>query len=202
VVEAVFHHEEHASDVPAILDAAEHEQSMVKGAIRTDFILSAEIMAIALADVADRPLTIQAAVLAAVGIAITVGVYGVVALIVKMDDVGLHLAERRMSPLRAVGRGLVLGMPLVMKALSLIGTAAMIWVGGGIIVHGLEEFGVDGPGHLIHDAAVGAGNALPAAHSAVEWLVTAALSGLVGLIVGAIIVGILHLFKGKKAAQH
>jgi predicted DNA repair protein MutK len=202
VVEAVFHHEEHASDVPAILDAAEHEQSMVKGAIRTDFILSAEIMAIALADVADRPLPIQAAVLAAVGIAITIGVYGVVALIVKMDDVGLHLAERRMSPLRAVGRGLVIGMPLIMKALSLIGTAAMIWVGGGIIVHGLEEFGVDGPGHLIHDAAVGAGNALPAAHGAVEWLVTAALSGLVGLIVGAIIVGILHLFKGKKAAHH
>jgi predicted DNA repair protein MutK len=202
VVEAAFHHEEHAADVPVILDAAEHEQSMVKGAIRTDFILSAEIMAIALADVADKSLPLQAAVLAAVGIAITIGVYGVVALIVKMDDVGLHLAERRMSPLRAVGRGLVIGMPLVMKALSLIGTAAMIWVGGGIIVHGLEEFGVSGPGHLIHDAAAGAGHALPAAHSIVEWLVTAAGSGLVGLIVGAVIVGILHLFKGKKAAHH
>jgi predicted DNA repair protein MutK len=119
-----------------------------------------------------------------------------------MDDVGLHLAERRMSPLRAVGRGLVIGMPLVMKALSLIGTAAMIWVGGGIIVHGLEEFGVEGPGHLIHDAAEGAGNALPAAHSVVEWVVSAAGAGIVGLVVGAVIVGLLHLFKGKKAAHH
>jgi predicted DNA repair protein MutK len=201
ILEALFHHDEKA-DVPVVLDAAAHEKEMVSGAIRTDFILSAEIMAIALADVADRPLGVQAAVLAAVGIAITIGVYGVVGLIVKMDDVGLHLAERRMSPLRAVGRGLVLAMPLVMKALSLIGTAAMIWVGGGIIVHGLEEFGVEGPGHVIHDAAAGAGHALPAAHSVVEWLVTAAGSGLVGLVVGAIIVGIMHLFKGKKAAHH
>jgi predicted DNA repair protein MutK len=141
-------------------------------------------------------------VLAAVGIAITIGVYGVVAMIVKMDDVGLHLAERRMSPMRAVGRGLVIGMPIVMKALSIIGTAAMIWVGGGIIVHGLEEFGVDDPGHLIHDAAAGAGHALPAVHGVVEWLVAAAGAGIVGLGVGAIIVGILHLFKGKKAAHH
>jgi predicted DNA repair protein MutK len=202
IVEALFHQEEHASDVPAILDVAEHEQAMVKGAIRTDFILSAEIMAIALADVADRPLGVQAAVLAAVGIAITIGVYGVVAMIVKMDDVGLHLAERRLSPLRLVGRGLVLGMPIIMKALSVIGTAAMIWVGGGIVVHGLEEFGVTGPGHVIHDAAAAAGHALSGAHAIVEWLVTAAGSGLVGLVVGAMIVGLLHLFKGKKAAHH
>jgi predicted DNA repair protein MutK len=93
-------------------------------------------------------------------------------------------------------------MPIIMKALSLIGTAAMIWVGGGIVVHGLEEFGVEGPGHLIHDAAAASGQALPAAHSIIEWIVTAAGSGLVGLVVGAVIVGILYLFKGKKAAHH
>jgi predicted DNA repair protein MutK len=199
IVEALFHHDDHKADLPVILDPAAHEKEMVSGAIRTDFILSAEIMAIALADVADRPLGVQAAVLAAVGIAITIGVYGAVALIVKMDDVGLHLAERRLSPLRAVGRGLVIGMPIIMRALSIIGTAAMIWVGGGIVVHGLEEFGVAGPGHVIHDTAAAAGHAIPAAHAAVEWLVTAAGSGLVGLVVGAVIVGLLHLVKGKKA---
>ena len=209
VMEGLGLHAHHAPgedpDAPAVLEAAEHEKAMVSGAIRTDFILSAEIMAIALSDVADRPLGIQAAVLAAVGIIITIGVYGVVALIVKMDDVGLHLAKGRVPPLRVLGRGLVVGMPILMKALSIIGTAAMVWVGGGIIVHGLEVFHLEALPHLVHDAAAAAGHALPFAHAAVEWVVTAFLSGIVGLVVGAAVVGcvtLYHKMRGSKAAAH
>ena len=122
------------------LSGPELEKQKVSGAIRTDLILSAEIMAIALADVADQPLGIQAAALVIVGVLLTVGVYGAVALIVKMDDIGLHLSRGTSRGLRGFGRGLVKAMPWTMEALTLIGTAAMLWVGGGIIVHGLEKF--------------------------------------------------------------
>ncbi|MDQ3139183.1 MAG: DUF808 domain-containing protein, partial [Pseudomonadota bacterium] len=128
----------------ATLNSAEHEKTMVAGAIRTDFILSAEIMAIALAEVATEPFAMRAAILAFVAIAITAGVYGAVGLIVKMDDIGLHLTARADHGSRALGRGLVHAMPKVMTVLSVVGIAAMIWVGGGIIVHGLEVFGVAG----------------------------------------------------------
>jgi predicted DNA repair protein MutK len=205
IVEAFGHHDSLEETAQQVVDAHAHEKEMVKGAVRTDFILSAEIMAIALSDVADRPLAVQAAVLAAVGILITIGVYGVVALIVKMDDVGLHLAQRRLSPLRAVGRGLVIGMPLVMKALSVIGTAAMVWVGGGIIVHGLEHFHLSAIPEALHHAAEAAGHAVPGLAGAVEWTVTAAGSGLVGLVVGGAIVAALHglhAVRGGKAAAH
>ena len=204
IVEALFHHEEHGAAEPLALTSAEIEREKVSGAIRTDFILSAEIMAIALADVADRPLGIQAAVLAAVGILITVAVYGVVALIVKMDDIGLHLAARRLSPLRALGRGLVLAMPVLMKVLSVIGTAAMIWVGGGIIVHGLEAFGFAALPNALHHFAEEAGHAAPVGHGAVAWMVGAAGSGIIGLLVGGLIVAALHLSKrlrGGSAAR-
>src|SRR5215207_8676255 len=133
---------------------------MVSGAVRTDFILSAEIMAIALAEVAGEPFPTRATILALVAVAITVGVYGLVGLIVKMDDIGLHLAERRNRGTRALGRGLVHAMPKVMAALSTIGIAAMIWVGGGIIVHGLETFGVDGIADAIHDTGEAAAYAV------------------------------------------
>ena len=199
--EAVVGHEVHHAE-PVPVDPAALEQEKVSGAIRTDFILSAEIMAIALSDVADRPLPIQAAVLAAVALIITAGVYGVVALIVKMDDVGLHLAERRLSPLRWLGRGLVLGMPVVMRALSLIGTAAMVWVGGGIIVHGLDQFGLGAVPHALHDLAVAAAHAAPLAHGAVEWLVGAIGSGLVGLAVGAIVVAAMQLVHRLRRRGH
>jgi predicted DNA repair protein MutK len=185
----------HEEAAPADVDPAHLEKEKVSGAIRTDFILSAEIMAIALADVADRPLATQAAVLAAVGIAITIGVYGVVALIVKMDDIGLHLAQRSFGPTRLVGRGLVRGMPVLLRVLSVVGTAAMLWVGGGIVVHGLEEFGLTAIPHGFHHAAELAGHAVPAAQSAIEWLVGAALSGLFGLVLGSAIVFALHKVK-------
>jgi predicted DNA repair protein MutK len=193
LVEAMLGHEadeelvEHPSDMAAI------EREKVSGAIRTDFILSAEIMAIALADVADSPLLTRAIVLAVVGIVMTVAVYGVVAMIVKMDDVGLHLAKRRPAGTRAIGRLLVRGMPVVMEALSVVGTAAMLWVGGGIIVHGLEHFGLNALPDVLHHGAEAAGQAAPILSGLVEWLVIAAGSGVVGLLVGGALVAIMHV---------
>ncbi|PWG02889.1 DUF808 domain-containing protein [Sphingosinicella humi] len=179
------------------LNSAEHEQKMVAGAVRTDFILSAEIMAIALAEVATEPFFARAGILALVAIAITAGVYGVVGLIVKMDDIGLHLAEREQSGTRALGRGLVHAMPKLMAWLSVIGIAAMIWVGGGIIIHGLETFGLSGPAHVIHDIADAAGHAVPAIGGVVQWTVGAVGSGLVGLGIGALIVAAHHALAGR-----
>ena len=184
----------------AILNMEDHEKVMVAGAIRTDFILSAEIMAIALATVTDRPLPLQAAILAFVAVAITIGVYGVVGLIVKMDDIGLHLAERGVAASRAFGRGLVKAMPILLSALSAIGTAAMIWVGGGIILHGIEEFGFKSLPHFVHHLAEAAGQAVPAIGGLVEWVVGAIGSGILGLAVGAVIVGVHHFWPTKKAA--
>ena len=201
VAESLLGHGHHEEAVPLALAPAELEQEKVSGAIRTDFILSAEIMAIALADVADGSLAGQAAVLAAVAIAITIGVYGVVALIVKMDDIGLNLAQRRLSALRSIGRGLVLAMPVLMKALAVIGTAAMIWVGGGIIVHGLEEFGFTALPSALHHLAEDAGHAIPVAQGATEWIVAATGAGIVGLVVGAIVIGAVSLFKRGKTAH-
>jgi hypothetical protein len=185
----------------AELGTPEHEAAMVSGAVRTDFILSAEIMAIALAEVSNEPFATRALILAVVAVAITVGVYGFVALIVKIDDIGLHLAGRRDSGSRALGRGLVFAMPHLLSFLSTIGIAAMIWVGGGIIVHGLEVFGLAGPAHLIHDAAEAAGHALPAVGGAVAWAVGAAGAGIVGLALGAIIVAVHHAVRNRHGAH-
>ncbi|MEZ0494721.1 DUF808 domain-containing protein [Sphingomonas sp. IW22] len=183
--------ESHGEEVVEISDPAELEARQVSGAIRTDLILSAEIMAIALAELPQQSLLMQAVVLAVVGIAITLAVYGAVALIVKMDDIGLHLVKSGQSA--SLGRGLLVAMPVLLRALAAIGTAAMLWVGGGIIVHGLASFGFDMPEHVIHGAAlaVGGGNGV------IEWLVTAIGSGIVGIVVGMIVVGALHLIPRK-----
>jgi predicted DNA repair protein MutK len=206
IMEAVIGHDAHVADVPVGTSPFELEQQKVAGAIRTDFILSAEIMAIALADVADRPLPLQAAVLAFVGIAITVAVYGVVGLIVKMDDIGLHMAKGRGAAPQAIGRGLVRGMPILMRALGIIGTAAMLWVGGGIVVHGLEVFHLTPIPHLLHDAAEAAGHGVPALGGLVSWLITAAGSAVVGLVIGAAVIALLKLISrargGEKKAAH
>ena len=175
-------------------DAVALERGKVSGAIRTDFILSAEIMAIALADVAASPILNQAAVLVLVGVGITIGVYGVVALIVKMDDIGLHLAKGRSGAMRALGRGLVTGMPVLMKALSAIGTAAMLWVGGGIVVHGLDTMKLPGPGSVIHHAAEAVGHA-GGGGAVLAWMVTATLSGVFGVVLGGIVALILHTLR-------
>jgi hypothetical protein len=171
-------------------DPAHLEEEKVAGAIKTDFILSAEIMTIALATIESPSFWMQAITLAIVGIFITVAVYGAVALIVKMDDVGLHMAATgRTSGGRALGRGLVLAMPKLMTFLSTVGTAAMLWVGGNIVIHGLEVTHLwEWPYQTIHHAAEVVAHAAPAAKGFVEWLVTATLDGVFGLILGVILI--------------
>lgn len=191
-------------EIPAdklALSSDEQEKKMVGSAIRTDLILSAEITAIALADLAERPLATQAAALALVGLLITVVVYGAVALIVKMDDIGLHLAERRSAAKRALGRGLVRAMPVVLTGLATIGTLAMLWVGGGILVHGLHEYHLDLVPDVIESLGRAAG-AVPLIGPVTQWLATAAASAVVGLVVGGAVVAVMHLIpRGKRAAH-
>jgi predicted DNA repair protein MutK len=194
VLEAVLPHahetpEEEAEDLA--LSSAELEKQQVGGAIRTDLILSAEITAIALVSVADRPLGVQAAALAVVGLLITVGVYGVVALIVKLDDIGLHLAEKPSAFSRRLGGGLVHAMPHVLTFLSTVGVAAMLWVGGGIIVHGLHEVGLHGLPEFVEHLAAPAGR-IPGVGAAAHWIVQAAASAVVGLGLGAVITGLVE----------
>ena len=173
----------------------ELEDQKVSGAIRTDFILSGEIMAIALGTVAAEPIWEQAVILVVVAILITAGVYGVVGFIVKMDDIGLHLAERRSAGTRSLGRAMVKAMPVLMRILGVVGTAAMLWVGGGLIVHGLHEFHWDLVPGIIHHVAEGASHALPAIAPVVDWVMNAVGAAIVGLVVGGIVVAVLHLFK-------
>jgi predicted DNA repair protein MutK len=201
IIEAFAHHEIAGEEIEDLaLSSAELEAQKVAGAIRTDLILSGEIMAIALADVADKPLAIQAGALAVIGVGLTVAVYGVVALIVKMDDIGLHLAQRTNPGARALGRGLVKAMPVTMEALTVIGTAAMLWVGGGIIVHGLEHFHLTPVPHWVEGFSHWAG-AVPGVGAVTGWAAMAAASAVVGLIVGGAIVGVLHLIPRKKTAH-
>lgn len=177
-----------------IEDPVQFENDRVSGAIRTDMILSAEIMAIALSEVQTLTdeFTVRAMALAAVGIAITVVVYGAVALIVKMDDVGLHLAERTSATARAVGRGLLHLMPRLLVALSFIGTIAMLWVGGGIVLHGLEEIGFHAPADFAHGIQHSVEAATGALSGVLGWLTYAGLSAVVGLVLGLIIAFVLH----------
>lgn len=199
IIHKLSHKQDTAEVVEQVQDMFALENERVKGAVRTDLILSAEIMAIALAEVADRSIAMQAGVLAVVGLLITAAVYGAVGLIVKMDDFGLHLAKKPSAAAQGFGRGLVKAMPIVMSALGIIGTAAMVWVGGQIIIHGLAVFGVAGPEHFIHDIAVAAGEAVPAVGGLVEWLVGAIGAGIVGLVIGGVIAAIYNAVKGKGA---
>jgi len=186
-----------------VADPGHLEEKKVKGAIKTDFILSAEIMTIALAAIEAPNVWMQGATLAVVGVGVTVAVYGAVALIVKMDDVGLMMAQNARTGLgRGLGRGLVKAMPKVMKLLSIVGTAAMLWVGGSIIVHGLHDFHIDEPWHSIHVLAEAAGQAVPQASGAVTWAVTAALDGVFGLVLGLLTIPLLSRFLGGDKAAH
>jgi predicted DNA repair protein MutK len=171
-------------------DPAHLEEEKAKGAIKTDFILSAEIMTISLAAIPPSNFWMEAATLATVAIMITFAVYGAVALIVKMDDVGLAMAARgRLRTTRALGRGVVKAMPRVMWLLTVIGTAAMLWVGGSIIIHGLEELGFTTLGHLIHDAAYNIGHSLPDAFvGAGEWFAKATMDGIFGVALGLVLI--------------
>ncbi len=176
-----------AEDTAAQGDATELERAKVASAVRTDFILSAEIMAITLATVSTASVGMQLAVLVSVGLLMTVLVYGTVAVIVKADDVGAALARSPRGMVRAVGRGLVQGMPGFLKLLSMVGLVAMLWVGGGIVVHGLHERGVHGPEAWITAVGAGAGRALPAVSGFVQWLVSTVISAVLGLALGAVV---------------
>jgi predicted DNA repair protein MutK len=201
IVEAIAHSAGKIDATPQIselaLSSAEMEAQKVAGAIRTDLILSGEIMAIALATVADRPLAIQAGALVVVSLGLTIAVYGVVGLIVKMDDIGVHLAKRSSSLANSFGRGLVKSMPHLMNALSVIGTAAMLWVGGGIIVHGLEHFGLNTLPHLIEKFSERAEH-IPGIGAVAAWLTFATCAAAVGFVIGGVVVSIVHLVAKRK----
>lgn len=183
-------HADHPGDNTVADDPAHLEEQKAAGAIKTDFILSAEIMTIALAAIPPSNFWMEAATLAAVAIMITVAVYGAVALIVKMDDLGLAMANKgRLSLTRRLGRGLVKAMPGLLHLLTIVGTAAMLWVGGSIIIHGLEELGFGTLGRWIYDAAYAVGHAAPVAiQGAVEWFAKAAMDGVFGLVLGLILI--------------
>ena len=200
--EALRPHEGHVEPEAAI-HGPDQEEELVGGAIRTDFILSAEIMVIALNEVADQPLVSRALILIFVAFAITALVYGAVGLIVKMDDVGLRLARTSNGASAKLGRGLVRGMPIVLSALSTIGIAAMLWVGGHILLVGFDELGwgtlYDAVHHLEEDVHEETG----ALGGLLGWLTNTGLSAVLGVAVGAVVVAIMHLRGGHgHAAAH
>ncbi len=163
------------------------EATVVSGAIRTDFILSAEIMVIALNEVADQAFVARALILVVVALGITALVYGVVALIVKMDDVGLALAQRQAALAQRVGRGLVRGMPALLAVITVVGTAAMLWVGGHILLVGADDLGWHAPYGLVHDLEVAVRDATGAAGAVLGWLTNTLGSAVAGALVGGLL---------------
>ncbi len=213
VFHALFPHGDAAVEEDFATGDPQHlEEEKVAGAIKTDFILSAEIMTIALATVESPSFWMQAATLAVVGVLITVAVYGAVALIVKMDDIGLHLAATaRTGAARAMGRGLVVGMPKLMALLSTVGTAAMLWVGGSIVLHGLEVTHLwEWPYETIHHIAETAAEAVSVAKGFTAWAVQAGIDGIFGLGLGILLIPLATrvigpmwaAVTGKKKAAH
>jgi len=181
----------------------EQEEAMVKGAIRTDFILSAEIMVIALNEVSEEPFFSRLAILVVVALAITVLVYGVVGLIVKMDDIGLRLAQQPAASAQTVGRGLVRGMPKLLAILSTVGIVAMLWVGGHILLVGLDDIGLSAPYDAVHHLEEGAADAVSAIGGLLGWLVNTGASAILGVVVGAAVVAALHHLPIRKhSAAH
>ena len=196
VWEAVSGH--HEEEPPAVVDEAQ-EDTVVSGAVRTDFILSAEIMVIALNEVADEPFLARLAILIVVALLITGLVYGVVALIVKMDDLGLRLAQRDSSSSQTIGRALVKGMPSLLGLLSTVGIAAMLWVGGHILLVGIDELGWHALYDVVHTME-GAVHGVAGVGGLLAWLVNTAASALLGLLVGAVVVAIMHVIPRRRGA--
>ncbi|GAA2691969.1 DUF808 domain-containing protein [Actinoplanes palleronii] len=192
------HHDAHGAGEQAQPD----EKTLVAGAIRTDLILSAEIMVISLNEVADEPFLSRLVILAVVALFMTVLVYGVVGLIVKMDDLGLSLAERTGTGIATFGRGLVKAMPKVLTGLTVIGTAAMLWVGGHILLVGADELGLHALYAAVHHLEEAAHDATGALGGVIGWLVNTVASAIAGLIVGAVVVFVLSvtLHRRKKPA--
>ncbi len=183
----------HAPVPEGARDAARLEEARVKGAIKTDFILSAEIMTIILADISEPNLWWRGAVLALAGLMITALVYGGVALIVKADDLGLHMARvGRLAATRVLGRALVRAMPGFLSGLAAVGTVAMLWVGGAIVAHGLESFHIEAPAHLVQLISGTSADAVPAALApAIGWAAGALSHAVIGLGVGAVLLALI-----------
>jgi predicted DNA repair protein MutK len=191
--EKIYHKlkgDDHDHDVPVAMLGPEAEAKTISGAIRTDLILSAEIMVIALKEVIDEGFVSRAIIMVIVALLITLIVYGVVALIVKMDDIGLTLAGRSSESSQRIGRLMVSGMPVVLTWLSVIGTAAMLWVGGHILIVGAHELGWDGPYDLVHDLEESVSD-IGGLGGVFAWLVNTALSAITGLFVGAVVVAVM-----------
>ena len=191
------HHEEAE---PAVMQGEDQEKQMVSGAIRTDFILSAEIMVIALNEVASEAFVSRALILVTVALLITVLVYGVVALIVKLDDIGLHLAQRRSSAAQRIGHFMVKAMPKLLALLSAVGIAAMLWVGGHILLVGTHDLGWDTVYDFVYLLEEEAAHAVEAIGALLGWLVNTAFSALIGAVVGAAVVALMHLVPRRKKA--
>jgi predicted DNA repair protein MutK len=189
-------HDAHAAPTAAVGEDA--EKQMTSGAIRTDFILSAEIMVIALNEVADQSFWPRFIILVVVALVITAAVYGVVALIVKMDDIGLSLAQRTSRFAQKIGRGLVAAMPKLLSALSTIGTVAMLWVGGHILLLGTDTLGWHAPYGLVHHAEEFVHHAVQGVGGLLAWLVNTAASAVIGLVVGAVVVAIMHVLPFRR----
>lgn len=192
------HHETVAEDVAHLSEDVEAQT--IAGAIRTDFILSAEIMVIALNEVTDEPFVSRAAILAVVAVAITALVYGVVALIVKMDDVGLNLAQRGVAWVQAVGRTMVRGMPVLLSVISAVGVVAMLWVGGHILLAGTDDLGWHWLYGQVHDLEHEVEHAVDGIGGVLAWLVNTGLSFVIGLLVGAVVVAVMHMLPSKRGA--
>lgn len=191
--------DDHEEELPAAAVGPEAEKATIAGAIRTDFILSAEIMVIALKEVVDEPLVGRAVILAVVAVVITAIVYGLVAAIVKMDDVGLSMTQRSSRGAQRVGRGLVAGMPVLLAWLARIGTAAMLWVGGHILLVGSDELGWHWPYELVHDLE-GRVQGSGSLSGVLEWLVNTAASALLGVVVGLAVALVVERLPQRKAA--
>jgi predicted DNA repair protein MutK len=186
--------------LPSTAQGEDTEKSMVAGAIRTDFILSAEIMVIALNEVSDQPFVSRAISLVLVALGITVLVYGVVALIVKMDDIGLRLAATKQGAVAATGRMLVKAMPKVLAILSTVGIIAMLWVGGHILLVGADELGWHAPYELVHHAEEAVHDAVAGLGGFLAWLTNTIASAVIGLVVGAVVVAVMHVLPRRKGA--
>ena len=200
--EKVSGHEAKAQDPEeaAADDPVAHEKRVVSAATRTDFILSAEIMVIALNEVASEGLVARAVILAVVAVLITALVYGVVGLIVRMDDAGLALARRTGRAVSGFGRGLVTAMPNVLSVLSWVGVVAMLWVGGHILLVGANELGLRAPYDLVHHIEVAVHDATGGLGPAFGWLTNTFFSAVLGLVVGALVVAVLHLLPNNRRA--
>ena len=199
VWERVSHHHASTEDLPDEQGefTPKHEERTVSGAIRTDFILSAEIMVIALNEVVDSDpdagFVMRAVILAVVAVLITILVYGVVALIVKMDDIGLRLAQRSSAAAQRIGEGLITAMPRLLAVIALVGTVAMLWVGGHILLVSSDELGLHAPYDVVHHWEEAVHDAAGALGGVLAWLVNTAASAVIGLVVGAVVVAVMHV---------